>query len=131
MHPFRAMSDGFSQERQTQRAESQLTLGKLTTLLKLLNPDRFIIGLGFPMSYRGYYGDLAFNETLTMELITDLLTRIQNDCMGKVFEGYKGGEYVMGENTPIWTATYGCLGKKIIGLDSSQEPIKPILKEDD
>jgi len=36
--------------------------------------------------------------------------------MGQVFNGYKGGDFVMGALTPVWIASYGRLGRKIIAL---------------
>lgn len=36
--------------------------------------------------------------------------------MGAVLSGYKGGEYTMGANTPVWRADWGCTGSKIVGI---------------
>jgi len=39
--------------------------------------------------------------------------------MGKVYEGYKGGDYVMGANTPLWIGEYGSAGGiKLIAIHS-------------
>ena len=37
-------------------------------------------------------------------------------AMGEVFQGYKGGDYQMGRNTPVWIANYGDVGKKIMAI---------------
>lgn len=37
-------------------------------------------------------------------------------AMGEVFEGYKGGDFQMGRNTPVWLASYGCSGEKIMAI---------------
>lgn len=48
--------------------------------------------------------------------------------MGQVFQGYKGGDYVMGALTPLWVSTYGnSSGTKIMavhvggGIETSQD----------
>ena len=38
-------------------------------------------------------------------------------CMGEVFTGYKGGEFQMGRNTPIWLAYEGQCGDKIMSIE--------------
>jgi hypothetical protein len=37
-------------------------------------------------------------------------------AIGEVFEGYKGGDFQMGRNTPVWLASYGCSGEKIMAI---------------
>ena len=57
-------------------------------------------------SYRGYYSDIAlepWDGTLT---VTQLLSAAQDAC-GRTFEGYKGGDYTMDADTPLWIAHYG------------------------
>jgi len=46
---------------------------------------------------------------------TDLLEECKA-AMGQVFYGYKGGDYVMGALTPVWLASYGCCGQKLMAL---------------
>ena len=33
--------------------------------------------------------------------------KVLKKTVGKTFEGYKGGDFVMGKNTPVWLAEYG------------------------
>ena len=41
--------------------------------------------------------------------------------MGATFEGYKGGDFLMGKNTPLWVANYSyCNGFKQNGDRDSQ-----------
>ena len=60
-------------------------------------------------SYRGYYNELAIgymdmtHETITVPIFIQELEA----AVGKTFYGYKGGEYVMTENTPLWVSKYG------------------------
>lgn len=120
---MQAMMDGFSMQWQKERATSQMTLGGLIKRLKELNPET-LIKFNNPDSYRGYYDDLAFapNETGTKAEL--LLVECQNS-MGKVFHGYKGGDYMMGENTPVWIANYGDCGDKLISIsDDGQSETK-------
>lgn len=113
---FQLLWNGFLAQQCRERAETQMTLGKLIDALKTMPGDVEIVKLYNPHSYRGYYSDLAFsladNESMTA---LQLLTLCQN-CMGHIFEGYKGGEYVMGALTPIWIADYGCYGVKVIAI---------------
>jgi hypothetical protein len=75
-----------------------------------------ISGLGRFTSYRGYYQDLAFIPTDEKVTASTLLVQCQN-AMGKVFEGYKGGDFVMGELTPLWLSDYGrASGIKIMSI---------------
>ena len=38
--------------------------------------------------------------------------------MGQVFEGYKGGDFMMGALTPLWVAAYGNCGNKLLAINS-------------
>jgi hypothetical protein len=60
---LQAMIDGMSAGWQKERAESQMTLGKLIDKLDSLPPETKLEGFGEPHSYRGYYSDLAFEKT--------------------------------------------------------------------
>lgn len=113
MNEIQALMDGLNAQWQKERAESQMTLGKLIERLESLPPET-MLNLSNPHSYRGYYSDLAFQmgDKIT---IADALKMIR-DTMGEVFEGYKGGEFQMGRNTPVWQANYGCCGRKIIDI---------------
>lgn len=90
----------------------QLTLKELITQLESLDQDKVIsYGFGSPMSYRGYYDELAFEpeENVTVShMLENALS-----ALGKTFEGYKGGDFTMRENTPCWIAHYGNTGDEI------------------
>lgn len=122
---LQAMFDGLSAGWQRERAETQMTLGKLIKLLESLEPNRPIAGLGSLDSYRGFYDDLAFEPDDKQETVGEVLQRCR-DAMGRVFEGYKGGDYMMGELTPLWVASYGCCGDRLIDLDAIGEVVKPV-----
>lgn len=115
---LQAMINGMSAQWQRERADTQMTLGKLIAKLETLPSETLIDGVAEPHSYRGYYSDLAFERSADKIKAADLLALCRS-AMGKVFEGYKGGEFVMGEKTSLWIAFYGFCGDKILDLDES------------
>ena len=129
MSNMQAWVDGMSAQWQKDRATSQMTLGRLIKELSAVDPDREITGLGALNSYRGYYCDLSF-EPSGPRKVSDLLKECE-DAMGQIFHGYKGGDYMMGANTPLWTADYGRCGDKIMSLDLSQPTIRAVTLPDE
>lgn len=124
---LQALVDGLNAQAQHDRAQQQMTLGGLIAALETLDPDRFVVGFGRPISYRGYYCDLAFTPSDEPRTVADLLRVCREDCMGQVFVGYKGGDFVMGALTPLWIAGYGQSGSpRLMGLDTDADPIAPI-----
>ncbi len=115
IHSMQALINGMSAQWQRDRAESQLTLGKLIEALEAMPADAQVANLREPGSYRGYYEDLYFEIVDGTRSAADLLAECWK-CMGAVFEGYKGGDFVMGALTPLWVATYGCCGQKLIAV---------------
>lgn len=126
--------NGFNAREQMRRAESsQMTLGELIKILESLadEPNPRVCGLGRLHSYRGYYCDLAFEprevgeggeQGERGERAVDLLSRCK-DAMGKVFQGYKGGDYLMGETTPLWVSVYGeASGQRLMRLIEMYDP---------
>lgn len=120
MNHLQAFFDGISKQHEQTRASTQMTLGKMIDVLEMMDPGTEI-DLHGPHSYRGYYSDLAFEvgEPITAAA----LLKICRDSMGEVFEGYKGGDFVMGRNTPIWVADYGCCGERIMKIKQDGEVI--------
>jgi len=114
--PLQAMVDGMSAQWQRERAESQMTLGKFIELLAAMPADFLIDGLGEPDSYRGYYSDLAFGRE-PEKVTAGALLAMCRAAMGQVYQGYKGGDYMMGANTPLWVAHYGSCGEKLMGIN--------------
>ena len=113
---IQALMDGLSAQWQLQRAGSQMTLGELISALDAMPADAQVASLTDAHSYRGYYSDLAFKYCPSgIRPASDLLAECRA-AMGKTFEGYKGGDFVMGKATPLWVASYGCCGEKLIAL---------------
>lgn len=117
MGNLQALIDGLSAHWQQERAEKQLTLGELIETLAAMPEGTEIEGLGDLRSYRGYYCDLAFEPEPGKRPVAEIL-EVCRSAMGRVFVGYKGGEYVMGAKTPLWLAPYGSSGVEIMGIRS-------------
>ena len=131
INPTQALFDGMSAAWQKERATKQMTLGALIKALEgITDRGRTIVGLGRTMSYRGYYSDLAFEPSEKPLTITQALD-LAKGCMGLMFTGYKGGDFQMGEGTPIWSASYGDCGPRIMSLRIDTDPITLELKEED
>lgn len=113
---MQALINGMSAQWQKERSESQMTLGKLIDHLSSLEPETLVHKFHEPHSYRGYYSDLAFELVDGQQFTAAEALAIVRPCMGEIFEGYKGGDFQMGRSTPIWYASYGCCGQKIMGL---------------
>lgn len=109
--------NGLMLSMQRERATTQMTLGKLIAALEAMPGNAKVKALHQPHSYRGYYMDLAFEHTGESTTAKQLLA-VCRWCMGKMFYGYKGGEFVMGELTPVWIAMYGHTGERIISIRS-------------
>lgn len=92
-----------------------MTLGQLIAFLENRDPDK-IVPLGFnnPHSYRGYYDQLAF-EPVSNVTIGEMLN-CAKQSLGKTFEGYKGGDYIMYEYTDVWISRYGWNDGEKIGF---------------
>lgn len=92
--------------------DENITLGELLHLLEseAARDSARALTFGFtaPMSYRGYYEQLAF-APCEDRCVGDLLASAR-EALGKTFTGYKGGEYTMSEKTPCWIAAYGDTG---------------------
>ncbi|MBS1047960.1 hypothetical protein [Gluconobacter cerinus] len=91
-----------------------MTLSELIDFLEKQDQSKVIAsgwGEGSAHSYRGYYSELAFEARLNVT-IADMLAEAKS-AIGKEFEGYKGGEYVMGPHTDCYLAEYGSCGSEL------------------
>lgn len=82
-----------------------------------------------PHSYRGYYSDLAF-ESGAPPTVAEFKTTV-NGTIGETYEGYKGGDFVMAGDTPLWSASYGCTGRAIVGIIIAPERVTLVTKDVD
>lgn len=120
MNNLQAMFNGMAAEWQRERAESQMTLGKLIAALEAMPGDTVVANLRNGNSYRGYYSDFAFEQGEGTRPASELLTECRA-AMGQVFCGYKGGDYVMVALTPVWISPYGCCGPRLMALHAGGE----------
>jgi hypothetical protein len=101
------------------RSKTQMTLGDMIDRLAAMPQDAEVDALGRPISYRGYYSDLAFTPKEGRMKVSEALALCRS-CEGRVFNGYKGGEFTMDRNTPVWIADVGDSGSpRIMDLDSA------------
>lgn len=68
-------------------------------------------GFGAPHSDRGDYSELAFDPT-EQATVGEMLDHARS-ALGRTFEGWKGGEYIMNEWTPCHIGAYGTCGESI------------------
>ena len=69
---------------------------------------RLALGFDTPHSYRGVYAWLAVQPSCNVDL-HDMLTDLQQG-LRCLHTGYKGGEYRMTPETPLYLARYGQTG---------------------
>ena len=85
------------------------------------------------ISYRGYYDGLAIVYSLKDRAmkVEDLL-KMAKFINGKYLEGYKGGDYLMDEETPIYIDDYGDYrGIKLIGTKIEDKKVILITRKDE
>lgn len=111
----------------------RLNLGRLIDLLARRKQDGYVTfdfcrfeprGIA---SYRGYYEQLAIGHappgsTGQSPTVGDLLIELRA-AVGKVFHGYKGGDYLMTRDTPVWVANWGeaFCATGIVGVEEHDE----------
>lgn len=96
--------------------ETEMTLGELIDALEKCRPNAEISLKPFSLtptgieSWRGRYDELALTyrtvdhgERTTVAELLPLLRKM----VGSVETGYKGGEYRMDRDTPVWVDNYG------------------------
>lgn len=120
MTDIQRLIDALANAGRRTRSEYHLTLGQAIKRLGELAAESPIRldwidqSPGEPMSYRGYYSDLAF-DFCDKATVGDFLKACKAS-LGKTFEGYKGGDFIMGEETPLWAADYGNTGRAIMDI---------------
>jgi len=113
-----------------EEAVKPMTLGEFIDALGNLPPcssvrfDRF--GLAPKLSFHSYRGDCGH---LQMDYKDSGFVRAQQlriaaiECVGKEFAGWKGGEYLMDVNTPLYVGRYGdCTRTMIVRVEGWGSP---------
>lgn len=104
------------------RSKYHLTLGRLIRRLEKMPRSQTILtcnnGFGIEglCSYRGYYSDLALCPTAGAVLSAGQLLGACNEVLDTELTGYKGGEFLMTKDTPLWVAEYGRLGVAVTDI---------------
>lgn len=123
--------------RQT-RSEYHLTLGKAIEFIAKA-PRSYVVVFdnnnqspGEEMSYRGYYSDLSFETNDGEPKTVDEFDHQLNHALDQEYTGYKGGEFPMGPDTPLWQSSYGTTGRAIVGIRTTDEgTVELVTKEVD
>ena len=118
MYDIKKLMDAISESARQGRTNYHLTLGQAIELARTADPKMVVEfdrggGPFAPHSYRGYYSDLAFEQSDAPVTAAGFLADL-TESLGKTFEGYKGGDYVMAIDTPLWVAPFGCTGPAIM-----------------
>ena len=131
IHPVAALLGALSKKWAEERSLTQMTLGELIEALEAMPPDAAIDGLSCELiSYRGYYSDLAIRPANGECAVRALLSACP-DAMGECFDGYKGGDFYMTANTPMWVSAYGTAsGDRLMGFNFASAPILPLTEKE-
>lgn len=100
--------------------EGQMSLGDLIERLRQLNSDTIIKCDKRLDSYRGYYEDLAIEPNETGVNVVEFITTCEK-ANGGTFHGYKGGDFVMNLETPVFVAYYGSAGSPLKNITDNGE----------
>ena len=113
--PLQALVDTVTARAGKEAAEArgQFTLGELIEALGKCEDDDDVcfefghFSVGKVDSYRGDYSQLAIDVDTTSTInVKHFLGRLK-EILGTTLEGYKGGDYMMTDSTPIWVASWG------------------------
>lgn len=110
-HPVQRTINAMNKISQQTRGNYHLTLGGLISCLQGMRGDWFITfdngpSPGMIHSYRGYYEDLAI-EPSEKKITVEEFLKAAKIALGQTFEGYKGGDYLATDRTPLWCSEYG------------------------
>jgi len=94
---------------------TQLTLGELILKLEAINDEKKPIVFDSKKyhptdvgSWRGSYCELAIEFSSNSKVLSaKKFLKMLKNANGRIYEGYKGGEFLMGKTTPVWVANYG------------------------
>ena len=116
--------DTFNLGARASRSNYHLTLGGLISKLGFASPDlRVTSDYGPPgrgLSYRIYYRDLAFKKGGEAIAVKDFLDYCKR-LLDLEQEGYKGGQYLMDRDTPLWISDYGIVSNiAIVGTETKK-----------
>lgn len=118
-------------------AAGQMTLGALISALEACKADSYVqfvfAGLcpGRLRSYRGFYDHLAIDPSGEFRHVGEFLAHAKS-VLGSTMTGYKGGEYVMDDDTPVWVAPWGDTSTtRVVGVQNEDWRVKILTVETD
>ena len=108
------MLNAYSEGLAAARQDYHVTLGEAIDIATKISQENDTYPVNFEdgsspsgtNSYRGYYEDLAIEFNSFRTSIGEF-KKMLNDALNEEFTGYKGGEYIMNEDTPLWKSNYG------------------------
>lgn len=123
MNTLQRTFDAMSEAARSTRSRYHLTLGQLIDALQTAKRTATVVfsddtsaSPGDFLSYRGYYADLAI-QSVPHATVQDVYEHARL-ALNNSFEGYKGGTFHMGEDTPLWVSEYGSAsGRAIVGIE--------------
>lgn len=116
---------------------NMLSLGILLEKIKQCDSDKPVKFKGyrdgsFPNeydSYRGYYRLIAIEPGKELVKVSEFV-EMTKDSIGNTYTGYKGGEYTMNQNTPVWVSDWGTAsGMGITGVDEAKDAVYLIVSD--
>lgn len=127
------MMDSFSTGMRSTRSDYHLTLGGLIKKLGSLSDEKFVVfssgeNVGKEMSYRGYYSDLSFETQEKSKTVKQFKKQCEN-ALGNTYTGYKGGDFRMDKNTPLWKAEYSWCGEAIMEIIENDQNVVLVCKK--
>lgn len=102
-----------------------IRLGKLIDSLRAVRDQQKSLSFDFGgfvphsiNSYRGYYNHLAISYVgPEKECTVAMLLKVTEDALGRVYSGYKGGDFRMHMETPVWASNRGeCHSTAIVSV---------------
>ena len=135
---LQAMVDALGESMRNTRSDYHLTLGAAIRELSMM-PKPYMVAFDFnnfspgeEMSYRGYYSDLAFDPESDEPKTVEAFLHQLKAALDREYMGYKGGDFLMGGETPLWVSGYGTTsGRAIVGIHQDIEKIVLLTKETD
>jgi hypothetical protein len=124
---IQAMFDAMERD----RAKYHLTLGRAIAIFGAADKKSVVVFSNdgkspkYLASYRGYYSDLMVGAQDDPMTVGDFLKKLRA-ALDQDFTGYKGGEFMMHEKTPLWRDEYGCANGNAI-VDAVEADGKLIL----
>lgn len=97
----------------------QLSLGELILKLEAMPQDAPVAlqsgkTPGHPNSWRGSYDEIAIEPDHETPRSVGEFRHDLVGAIGHTFQGYKGGDFTMGRQTPVWVAEWGTSGNDAV-----------------